>query len=115
MTSLDVGSTRTFVPNEPGALYIAGHDCAWVWDSNAEQPVDHCWDALTPVAIGHGEAHAFRVRMVLPIPGAALELDPGTYVVEETIDWWFGSDVDALDTTTDPDGTFTIRLTYVAR
>ncbi len=92
-----------------GDLVIAGRGCGAEWEDELDQVVHPCTDDLQIIEVGPGEAHDYPVR-IHPEVGP-LQLEPGTYVVEEIIRWRFAED-DVVSPAEQADGEFTIRLTY---
>src|SRR5690606_13409224 len=81
----------------------AGRGCGAEWDADRQQVTHFCTADLQLIEVGPGDTHEYPVR-VYPEVGP-LQLTPGTYVVEQTVDWWRPSSQANRSQ-------FTIRLTY---
>lgn len=92
-----------------GTLVTAGRGCGAGWDENSESISIACQDDLQIIRLEPNETHPYPVT-IYPEVGPE-RLRPGTYVVEETIPWWFVGD-DPFDTGGDPEGEFVVRLSY---
>jgi hypothetical protein len=92
-----------------GTLVTAGRGCGAGWDESTASISIACQDDLQIIRLEPNETHPYPVT-IYPEVGPE-RLRPGTYVIEETIPWWFVGD-DPFDTGGDPEGEFTVRLTY---
>lgn len=97
------------VEGDRGDLVTAGRGCGADWDEQSRQVVHICTADLQIITIQPGGSHEYPVR-VHPRVGP-LRLAPGTYVLEEQVQWWRQDDL----TGGEPEGSFTIRLTYEVR
>ncbi|MPZ98627.1 MAG: hypothetical protein GEU80_04660 [Dehalococcoidia bacterium] len=86
-----------------GDLVTSGRGCGAEWNDEQDEVLHFCTLDLQLIEVGPGEAHEYPVR-VYPEVGP-LALEPGTYVLEQAVQWW------RQGAEQDPDE-FTIRLTY---
>jgi hypothetical protein len=95
-----------------GATFIlAGRGCSPWEPEDGGTPGVVCTDDLQVITLQPGDTHEYPVALY---PDAGPRgLARGTYLIDETIDWWPGDDLEALGA--DPGGSFTIRLTYEVR
>lgn len=93
-----------------GVLVTAGRGCGAAWDEATDGISIACQDDLQIIRLEPNETHPYPVT-VYPEVGPE-RLLPGTYVAEESINWWIAGD-DPFETGGDPDGTFVVRLTYI--
>ena len=93
-----------------GVLVTAGRGCGANWEESTESISIACLDVLQIIRLEPNETHAYPVT-VYPEVGPE-RLLPGNYVVEEDIPWWI-SRGDPFETGGEPEGTFTVRLTYI--
>lgn len=93
-----------------GDLVLAGRGCGAEWDEELDRVTHMCTDDLQIIRVAPGESHNYPVRIYPEVP--PLQLTPGTYVVDERVRWWLAPDGDFDSFGEEPDGAFTIRLTY---
>lgn len=93
-----------------GVLVTAGRGCGANWDEDTNGIFIACQDDLQIIRLEQGEMHPYPVTVYTEV--GPERLLPGTYVVEESINWWIAGD-DPFKTGGEPEGTFTVRLTYI--
>lgn len=94
------------VVEEEGVLLLAGRGCGWHWSEEEEEFAGVCTDDLQIIEVAPGEVHDYPVA-IHPEVGPA-RFGFGIYVVEEEVGWFRQEDGGSGE----PDGVFTIRLTY---
>lgn len=94
--------------NGTGHLVTEGRGCGANWNDETGEVLHVCTADLQLIDLAPGESHEYPVRIVPEI--GTLALEPGVYVVEETIGW---EPVDgAVADGTGAGGEFVVRLTY---
>lgn len=87
-----------------GHLVIAGRGCGADWNEETEQVSHICILDFQQIVLQPGETHEYPVT-IHPEVGP-LALAPGTYTIEETIEWWPpNAELSARQS-------FTVRLDY---
>lgn len=100
--TLDDARFTHHVTDGEGDLVTAGRGCGADWNADSGEVVHFCTADLQIVNLAPGETHEYPVRIYRDV--APLALEPGTYVLDETIGW----EPSAGGTRQE----FTLRLTY---
>jgi hypothetical protein len=106
---LDDARFTHHVTSNGGDLVLSGRGCGADYDEESRQAVFPCTADLQIVRLEPGGTHAYPVR-IHPEVGP-LKLEAGTYVVEQQVSWWRAEAGEQFPNR-DPDGMFTISLTY---
>lgn len=86
-----------------GDLVIAGRGCGASWSEQEQEVIFPCTLDLRIVEVSPGDSHEYPVTIHHEV--GPLTLEPGTYVVDQVITWWYpGAEEEQQQST--------VRLTY---